>query len=30
MIPVINIFMMPIAVAGATLYWVEELSIQPD
>lgn len=26
MIPVLNIFMMPVAVAGATIYWVEELS----
>lgn len=28
MIPLVNIFMMPIAVAGATIYWVEELSIK--
>jgi CysZ protein len=25
MIPVINIFIMPIAVAGGTLFWINEL-----
>lgn len=28
-VPIVNIFVMPIAVAGATVYWVEELRPQP-
>lgn len=28
MIPVVNIFIMPIAVAGGTLFWIEELEAQ--
>lgn len=28
MVPIINIFIMPIAVAGGTLFWVNELSDQ--
>lgn len=30
MVPVLNIFITPIAVAGATLYWVRELKNQED
>lgn len=30
MIPFVNIVVMPIAVAGATIYWVEELSIKEN
>lgn len=30
MVPVLNIFITPIAVAGATLYWVKELKNQED
>lgn len=30
MIPVVNIFVMPIAVAGATVYWVEEMREEND
>lgn len=28
MIPVVNIFIIPIAVAGGTLFWIEELEVQ--
>ncbi|MCP8900205.1 sulfate transporter CysZ [Gilvimarinus xylanilyticus] len=30
MIPIVNIFVMPIAVAGATVYWVEEMREEND